>query len=234
MGGYAIDPVLSNLPSGYGNSTQLGPSATSSGGDSGMGSLLVGGLAGLAGDLLGGNQNTTTNGTTAGTTTGSTNVATNGTSAASTNPILSALQKQLSTQAGNNAINANIQGTDLTGYTQQGLQNINSQNPDSAIQARLASSGQEFSPAGATAETQTQLNRINQGNQFLAGIPLLQTQLKQQALQGLNSTFSSLPTATQSAGATSGTTAGTTAGTTNTATNSNTKTASGILGALGF
>lgn len=196
-------------------------------------------ISGLAGLFGGGQQKKTTtdqqfNNTT--NTANTTNASTAGTSQSNTNPILSALQNQLSTAAGGNALNANKQAADLTGYTQQGLENVNSGNSDTVLQSVLAGKGMSYSPAAATAETSNQLNRINQGNQFLAGVPLLQTQLKQQALGGLNSTFSTLPTATSTSGATTGTASGTSTGTTNqSGTSSGTETTNGnpVAGALG-
>jgi hypothetical protein len=196
------------------------------GGMSNLSASIIGGLAGLAGSVLGGKGTTTTNGTT--NTSGT--ASTSGTSTSSTNPILSSLQQQLSGAATGNALNANLNATNLTGYTQQGLENINNQNSNQALTAQLEGTGMEYSPAAANAQTSNTLNRINQGNQFLAGVPLLQTQLQQQALSGLNSTFSTLPTATSTSGATTGNQA-----TNSTASTNQTQTSiSGILGALGF
>jgi hypothetical protein len=94
------------------------------------------------------------------------------------------------------------QGTDLSGYTSSGLQNINqSANlQNKALQNIIASRGLSFSPAAATAQTMGEQNRLNQSSQFLNQIPLLQRQLQQQGLQGLMQAFGTLPTGVSTTG----------------------------------
>jgi len=82
-------------------------------------------------------------------------------------------------------INKQMQGTDLTGYTGQGLQQIN-QNAgvaDKMSQNILAARGLSNSPYAAMLTNQNNNNRLNQSSQFLNQIPLLQQQLRQQAIQ---------------------------------------------------
>jgi hypothetical protein len=155
---------------------------------------IIGGLAGLFG---GGTQKkTVTSGTI-------TNSGTQSTSGTSTNtPNLSPYQTTLANLFTQGLASNYNNATNLNGYTQSGLENINaganaSQN---IIKNQLAASGQSFSPSANTAETQAQLSRVSQGNQFLSQIPLLQQQLKQQALGQLVAGFSALPTGSTNTG----------------------------------
>lgn len=162
----------------------------------GLGSIL-GGLGGLFAGL----------GTSTTNTTGSSNSTQNqnGTSSGSTTPNLSTLQQMLSNLFGEGEINQYNTNTNLTPYTNQGLEQIN-QGANSAndnISNILAARGQTFSPTASVPLVQNQLNRENQQSSFLSQIPLLQKQLQQGNLQQLMSGFSALPTGVSTAGQTS-------------------------------
>jgi hypothetical protein len=164
---------------------------------------IIGGLAGLFGGGV--QKKTQTSGTID--TTNSQNQTTSGTS--TNTPNLSPYQTTLANLFTQGLASNYNNATNLSGYTQGGLENINaganaSQN---IINNQLAASGQSFSPAAQTAKTQAQLSRVSQGNTFLSQVPLLQQQLKQQALGQLVAGFSALPTGSTSTGtqSTSGT-----------------------------
>ncbi len=117
-------------------------------------------------------------------------------SGGSTNPNLSPYQQQLAQLFTQGSINQYGQGTNLAPYTSQGLQQIQS---GGAAQRKmtdnvLASRGLSYSPAAATADTQSSINTGNQMNQFLQGVPLLQHQLQQGNLQQLMQAFGVQPT----------------------------------------
>lgn len=78
-----------------------------------------------------------------------------------------------------------INGVDLSGYQSQGLQDINKAGDASQVAIRniLAQRGLSFSPAAATSQVQQRVGQMGQQSQFLNGIPLLQYQLRNQALQ---------------------------------------------------
>lgn len=88
-----------------------------------------------------------------------------------------------------------MQGTDLTGYTGQGLQQINSAANvgDKMSQNILAARGLSNSPYAAFLTNQNNNNRLNQSSQFLNQIPLLQQQLRQQAIQQAISGSQAIP-----------------------------------------
>ncbi len=79
-----------------------------------------------------------------------------------------------------------INGTDLSGYQSQGLQNINQTGnaQTQAINNMLAQRGLLNSPAAATSLTQQRIGQAGQQSQFLNSIPLLKYQLQSQALTG--------------------------------------------------
>jgi hypothetical protein len=120
------------------------------------------------------------------------------------NPLQTALMNNFSNSANNQLNNA----TNLTPYTQSGLQNIQGQGQanQTALSANLASRGLSSSPAAATALTQNQLNTGNQEQNFMAQIPLLQNQLQTQAQQNAEAAFRTPGVATTSSGTSGGTT----------------------------
>jgi hypothetical protein len=156
---------------------------------------LISGLAGLFGG--GKQQQTTSNGSQQ--TSGATNTNSGTTNTQNTGFNYNPQQQSLINNFTNSANNQLKNGTDLTSYTQGGLQQIGQGGnaAGSAIANNLASRGLSFSPAAATANTQNQLNTINQQQGFLQQVPLLQNQLQSQAqanaeaalkAQGVNTT----------------------------------------------
>jgi hypothetical protein len=79
-----------------------------------------------------------------------------------------------------------MNGTDLSGYQQQGLQDINrtSDASEMAIKNILAQRGLSFSPAASSALVQNKVGQAGQQSQFLNSIPLLQYKLKADAVAG--------------------------------------------------
>ena len=180
-----------------------------------FGGLISGAIGGLAGLFGGGNQQKTkTSGTItnnqSGTATGTSSLTgTNtGTSSNQITHNLSPFQKQLASLFTGGATNLYNQAADMSGYRTAGLQQINqgSDLANQVIKNTLASKGLAYSPLATSAETQNQLSRIGQGNQFLSGIPLLQRQLQEQSLGDLMKAFSTLPTDVSQTGTTTGTT----------------------------
>lgn len=168
---------------------------------------LVGGIgSGIAGLFGGGKQQKVqTNGTITN------NSSTTGGYSSSTNPNFTPLQNALINQFTTGASNLYNQSTNLQPYEASGLEQINSGSnaAGKSIAANLASMGQSFSPAAASANTQNILSRTGQQAQFANSIPLLQRQLQQQALGQLTQAFSVIPTGQTSAGTTSSTSSGT-------------------------
>lgn len=172
-----------------------------------FGGLLTGGIGaaigGLAG-LFGGGKQQTVN--TNSTTNQSSNMTGSGSQVTSNyaTPQLSSIQQAMLNSIMGTATNNLNNATNLTGYGQQGLEQINQGGNAAAqaMQANLASKGQQFSPAGTTAQNQQTLARTGQQSQFLQQLPLLQTQLSQQALQQMMQGFQIQPTATTSGGVT--------------------------------
>lgn len=165
-----------------------------------MASFILPIISGLAG-LFGGQS-------TKQSTTNSTNTQSqNGQNSSSTTPNLSPLQQQLSNMFGGQAQNLANSDTDLSGYTNSGLKGINTSSnmASKTIANNLASRGLSFSPAAATQQTANENNRLNQSQQFLSQIPLLQRQIQQQNIQGLEGAFSALPTGVSSTGTSSAT-----------------------------
>lgn len=179
---------------------------------------LIGGLAGLfgggqqqkqqtSGTITNQNQGTQTQqGTQQGTSTSSGTTQTQGNQAVTHK--LSPFQQQLAGIFSQGAANQYKKGTDLSGYTQGGLQNINtgSDLASKVIANNFASRGLSYSPAAANAQTQNDLSRISQGNQFLSQVPLVQHQLQNQDLSQVMQAFGMLPTDTNTATTGSGST----------------------------
>jgi hypothetical protein len=138
--------------------------------------FLTTGISALAG--LFGSKKTTTN-------TNSTNTIT---------PNIGANQQSLEDQF-TQGITKQLQGTDLTGYTGQGLQQINQTAGvgDKMSDNILAARGLSNSPYAAFMKNQNNNNRLNQSSQFLNQIPLLQQQLRQQAIQQAISGSTAIP-----------------------------------------
>src|SRR5665213_244503 len=111
------------------------------------GSLLTTGISALAG-LFGGKPKTTT---------------TNTTNNSTTTPNIGADQQNLENQY-TQAIGKQLAGTDLTGYTGQGLQQINQNagTADKMSQNILAARGLSNSPYAAALTNQNNNNRLNQ------------------------------------------------------------------------
>lgn len=94
--------------------------------------------------------------------------------------------------------------TDLTGYTTQGLTNINksSELKRRAMESILASRGLSYSPAAAAPLGRIQSDRIGEQINFLNGIPLLQRQLQGEDIDRFTKFFSSLPVGEHRTGST--------------------------------
>ena len=152
---------------------------------------ILAGVSGLAGLFGGGTQQKQA---TQQTSTGTTN--------SSTTPNLSPIQSSLINQFTTGAENLNNQATNLTPYTAAGLQQIGQtgQTNQTQIANNLSQRGLNYSPVAANATTQNVLNTGNQQSQFLNQIPLLQRQLQQQGIQGLEQAFQVQPTAVSSTG----------------------------------
>jgi len=166
-----------------------------------LGGAVAGGvsgiISGLAGLFGGGNQQKLK---TSGTITNS--GTSSGTSSASNTPNLSPYQTNLANLFTKGLASNYNNTTNLTGYTQGGLQDINNSAnlSQKVLNNTLAARGQSFSPAATSAETMGQQSRLAQGNTFMSQIPLLQQQLKQQALGQAVAGFSALPTGTTQTG----------------------------------
>lgn len=194
---------------------------------------LVSGLAGLFG---GGKQKTVD---TTSNTTGSSSGSTSGGGSTSTQSGFNLTPEQQSL-ADNFSKSANSQlnnATNLTPYTQGGLQQIGQQGNAnaSAINNNLASRGLTFSPNAGSALAQNTINTGNQQQQFLQGIPLLQNQLQTQAQQNAEAALKAPGIATT--GSTVGNTYGSTTGTNQSSTNGTQTTngdpLAGLFGGLG-
>ena len=159
---------------------------------------LVSGLAGLFGG--GPQQKIKTEGTISNQQSGSFNQS------GSSSPNLTPLQEALIRQFTGGASDLFSQSQNLDPYAASGLKQINSGSDiiKNILQGNLANRGLSFSPAAGTAETQNELNRVNQGSQFLQSLPLLQRQLQQGSLDQLMKAFAIIPTGTTTTG--SGTT----------------------------
>lgn len=153
--------------------------------------LITAGISGLAG-LFGGGKQQQTSGNFNNTQQQSGFNNTQGT----TMPVMSDLQTKLAQLFSGGLMKQYNEDQDLSGYTAGGLKQINSQGDlqSKATANLLAARGLSFSPTAAVTQTIGEQNRLNQGSSFLNSIPLLQRQMKQQALQGLVGGFSALPT----------------------------------------
>lgn len=142
--------------------------------------LLTTGISALAG-LFGGKPKTTTTNTTQNS---------NSTSTPNIAPDAQSLENQYT-----QAIGQQLAGTDLTGYEGQGLQQINQTagTADKMSQNILAARGLSNSPYAAALTNQNNNNRLNQSSQFVNQIPLLQQQLRQQAIQSAISGSAAIP-----------------------------------------
>lgn len=161
-----------------------------------MASLIPGVIGGLAGLFGGGQQQKTkTSGTITNDQSGTFNQTGHTTGTNTSTPNLNPLQQTLASLFTKNAMDLSRSAADMTGFTQGGLANINAgaNNTNNIVKNILASKGLSFSPAAATAQTQNELNRVNQSSQFLSQIPLLQRQLQTQANQGLEQAFATMP-----------------------------------------
>lgn len=89
------------------------------------------------------------------------------------------------------------QDTDVSGYTANGLQNINNASniQSKTVQNLLASRGLSYSPAAVTALANPQSQKLQQSSAFLNSVPQYQRQLKEQSLTDLMKSFGLLPTA---------------------------------------
>lgn len=119
---------------------------------------------------------------------------TSGTTHSSSTPNIGANQQGIIDDF-TSGIHKQMQGADLTGYTGQGLQQINQTAGvgDKMSQNILAARGLSNSPYAATLANQNNNNRLNQSSQFLNQIPLLQQQLRQQAIQTAISGSQAIP-----------------------------------------
>ena len=190
-------------------------------------------ISGLAGLFGGGKQQTQTqnsNSTTNSSQQGSQQQQQASSSTPNLSPIQQAMLQQIYAGTTNNLNNA----TNLNGYTQAGLQSINqgAQAAQQSLNMQNANQGLQFSPAAATSTDLNTLARTGQQAQFQSSIPLLQTQLSQNALQQAMQGFQIQPTGVSNAGVSSGSEAQ--QGTSNTqGTQTTTTTGNPIAGALG-
>lgn len=182
-----------------------------------MASLIPAAIGGIAG-LFGGakQQETKTSGTITNNSSGSSTLN-NNQSTTGTNQVthqLSPFQQQLAQLFTKGTADQYNKATDLSGYTQSGLEGINkgSDLANQTIKNTLAARGLSWSNAAGNADVMQQQNRIGQQEQFLQGIPLLQRQLQSQALGQVIQGFSALPTDTSTTA--TGTTTGSQTGTT--------------------
>lgn len=121
-------------------------------------------------------------------------IVTDTTNHSTTNPNIGANQQGIIDDF-TQGIHKQMQDTDLTGYTGQGLQQINQTAGvgDKMSQNILAARGLSNSPYAAALTNQNNNNRLNQSSQFLNQIPLLQQQLRQQAIQTAISGSQAIP-----------------------------------------
>lgn len=96
---------------------------------------------------------------------------------------------------------------DMSGYEGQGLQQINQSAgvADKMSQNILAARGLSNSPYAANLTNANNNNRLNQSSQFINQIPLLQTQLRQNAIQQAISGSQAIPFGSTISGSQSGT-----------------------------
>lgn len=145
-------------------------------------------MSGLAGLFGGGTQQTTN---TSGTSTQNQQYNNSG----STTPNLNPLQQQLAKMFSQGTMQNYMNGTNLSPYTTQGMQQIGQQGAmnQQTISNSLAARGLSYSPAAGNMLGANLMNTGNQQNQFLQGIPLLQHQLQQGNLQQMMTAFGTQP-----------------------------------------
>jgi hypothetical protein len=161
---------------------------------------LVAGIAGLFG---GGTQQKQQTSGVINTNTSQQQQQTGTNASTSTNtPNLSPFQQQLASVFTQGATNLFNQASNMSGYTQQGLEGINNTAGlnSQVLNNTLASRGLSYSPAAANAQVQNQLSRTAQSNTFLQQVPLLQRQLQSQALGQVMQAFGVLPTGSTQTG----------------------------------
>jgi hypothetical protein len=134
-----------------------------------------------------------------------TNSSSNSTSTST--PNIGANQQSLEDQFTRGITQQLNSANDMSGYTGQGLQQINQTAgvADKMSKNILAARGLSNSPYAATLENQNNNNRLNQSSQFLNQIPLLQQQLRQQAIQQAISGSVAIPYGSTVTGSSSGT-----------------------------
>lgn len=150
--------------------------------------LLTSGISALAG-LFGGKGKTTEQKQT-----------TTSSGSSSTTPNLTAQQQDLINQILSGYQSRLKTGADLTGYTGQGLQNINrtSNIAKKMSDNILASRGLSASPYASFVDNQADQARAGESSSFLNTIPTLQRQMQGEDLSGLLNVFSAIPKATSS------------------------------------
>jgi len=94
--------------------------------------------------------------------------------------------------------------TDLSGYTTQGLQSINSgaDMKRRAMENIMAAKGLSYSPAAAHATGRVESGRIGEQVNFMNSLPLLQRQMQNEDLSSLTSFLTALPTGSRQKGTT--------------------------------
>lgn len=134
-----------------------------------------------------------------------TNSSSNSTSTST--PNIGANQQSLENQFTQGITKQLNSANDMSGYTGQGLQQINQTAgvADKMSNNILAARGLSNSPYAATLQNQNNNNRLNQSSQFLNQIPLLQTQLRQQAIQQAIQGSQAIPFGSTVSGSSSGT-----------------------------
>lgn len=188
---------------------------------------LVSGLAGLFGSSNKSTTNSSSN------TAGQTQTQNQAQSQSGFN--LNPLQQQLTNAFSGSALNQVNNATNLTPYTQGGLENLQGQGQanQTAISNNLASRGLSFSPAASTALTQNTLNTGNQEQSFLQQVPLLQNQLQTQAQQNAENAMRAPGIATSTSGTSGGTTVNQSGTQGTSTTTGSVNPLAGLLGGLG-
>ena len=119
-------------------------------------------------------------------------------------PILSAMQQNFQNDLFRRYAQQLQEGTDLSGYQNEGLSNINrgADIQRMILQQSLARRGLSGSPTGIYANNLIDSNRVGSGVSFLNQIPLLRRQLQDQALTGASNFLRSTPYGTRTTGTT--------------------------------
>lgn len=123
------------------------------------------------------------------------NLTTRSNATSTTAPSLGGPQQALLDQLTHQYSNLATSNTNLTPYAGQQTQiiNRNSDLQSKAVQNAMAARGLATSPVSGTAEAGIQANRVGQINQLMAGLPLLQQQLRTQNLNAAGGFLSSVP-----------------------------------------